>query len=135
MQDNPFGHESRIELIPPEDRDGELLAAWDAFRFAWRRHAEGRDTLTAAEHGTLVRELDRASVRVIRAPAWSLEGIRAKLAMTLCSGPDAELFLRHFVHGQPLPELMPFRDFATSQVFDAIEAVERLIAAGARTTH
>jgi hypothetical protein len=136
MQDNLFGYEDKAEIIPPEDHDGELLSAWDAFRYSWRRRAEGKDTLTSGEHKALVRDLDRASVQVLKAPARTLEGVKCKLAMALCSGPDAELFLRRFVLGHRLPDLMPFNDFATSQVLDALAAIERLMARDeVRTTH
>jgi hypothetical protein len=121
-----FGHEDSVEIIASEDHDGELLSAWDQFRFCWRRRAEGKDTLTSGEHRELVRELDQASVRMLKAPARTLEGARAKLALALCSGPDAELFLRHFALGHRLPRIMPFSDPAACSVFDALTAIERL---------
>ena len=127
-----FGFEdSDAEIIAPEADDAALLVAWDRFKFSWRCRAEGRDTLTAGEHRELVREWDLASAMVLKAPARTLEGARAKLAMALCSGPDAELFLRRFVLGHRLPEIMPFSDLASSAVFDALVAIENLMASEA----
>jgi hypothetical protein len=133
MQDNLFGFEDGVEILPPEDHDGELLSAWDFFCCIWRQRTEGKDTLTAGEHKALVRDLDKAACAALKAPARSLEGVRTKLAMALCSGPDAELFLRRFALGHRLPDLLPFSDPATCMAYDALEAVERLMAA--RTTH
>lgn len=135
MQDFSFERVVSPEILPPEDRDGALLAAWDQYKYSWRRHAEGKDTLTSGEHRALVRDLDRAAAAVLKAPARSLEGARVKLIMALVSGPDSELFLRRFVLGHRLPALMPFADFATSQVFDALEAIEHAMAAEGQVRH
>jgi hypothetical protein len=132
-----FGHESgdAYELVLPETGDAEILVGWDRFKYAWKRRGEDMPELTDSEHNKLVRELAAASAQVIRNPASSLEAMRAKLAMVLCSGPDADTFIQHYVHGRRLPQILPFSDFATCQVFDVIQGIERLMAADQRVSH
>jgi hypothetical protein len=121
-----FGHDTP-EIIAPEADDALVLTGWDAFKFAWQRKAEGKDELSAAEHRELIREMDRGAAMVLKAPPpRTLEGIRAKLCLCLCSGPDAETFLQHFALGHRLPRILPFSDPATCMAFDAVVAIERL---------
>jgi hypothetical protein len=118
-------------VIPPEAGDAEVLCGWDEYRFALKRREHLGDDLPASESRALARELGKAAARVLRSPVRSLEGIRAKLILTLVSSVDGEMFANHYVHGKRLPQLMAFRNLASSQLYDAIQAVERLMAAEA----
>lgn len=133
MQDNLLGLEDKPEISTPEGQDRALLAAWSEFKSAWALRGEAAD----GDSRTLFfLRLEQVAQRVMLARPTTLQGIRAKLILTLCSGHDAGLFLRHYVEGQPLPDLLPFLDPNSSQVFDAIRAIEEIVAAEAeRTQH
>jgi hypothetical protein len=132
-----FGLEDNggCEVVLPEAGDAAVLIGWDEYRHAWKRYGDCSDDRTVAERKALTRALAAASAKVIRNPVSSLEAMRAKLIVTLCSGPDGDLFIDRFVHGKRLPTTMPFRDFQTCMIFDVLEGVERLMQLEARVSH
>jgi hypothetical protein len=114
------------EITTPEEADAELMRAWAAFANTWLLKPEATEPEYRTQFFLMLEQKARAMMNL---RPVTLAGIKAKLILALCCGPDAGVFCRHYCEGKPLPKLLTFRDRNMSQVYDAVQALDRLLAA------